>query len=99
MPPESNEPAPPKLTGAQSAPYLIMLSDSASDLPLALLATPDEAVDYAREVKACPDAYANAYYSRIGVDARSMYWNWISIAAVEFDGSLATRKTVLFELD
>ena len=88
----------PKLTGARSAQYLVLLSDFAMDLPLGLFDNPTEAVEFARDVKTDPDAHAQRYFAAVRVTAVGPR-PWIAIAAIEFDGPMPTRRTVLFELD
>lgn len=78
--------------------YLVLLHGSSSDLPLGLFTDRNEAVEFAREVRANPDAHAGKFLGLIGAELYPPHERWVSVSIIEFAGPTPTAGTQLFDL-
>ncbi|HEY1192343.1 MAG TPA: hypothetical protein VGE74_32265 [Gemmata sp.] len=77
--------------------FLVLLVGSTQDVPLTLYEDRDEAVEFAREVQANPDAHAEWFFALTKRDTL-FKCDWLAVSIVEFEGPVVTASTVLFEL-
>lgn len=84
-------------TGAFGPQYLVLLQGASQDVPLGLFEDRDEAVEFAREVHANPEAHAERFFAVTRCPALFSQPRWLAVLIVEFAGPVPTASTVLFE--